>query len=219
MNNPFSAFGGAISGLPSFWPVIVALVICGAIGFRRGWIRELASLGFILLAWLLVVLVGSSIMSFANRVVLMAEFSWSGGFDSVDPSAILRGLKAQPPIDPSRPEWFYGILFAIGVSAAYFAANRVGASGKSFSESVLGTLAGALNGYLISFVLLEYAQKASQVGARAANATSDWPLLPGGYLTTIAIVVVVGAVSIALISMVRGVQTPIKSKRASRASG
>ena len=219
MINPFSAIGGILSGLPSFWPVVLALMVCGAIGFRRGWIRELASLGFILLAWLLVVLVGFSIVRFANRLVLMAEFASSGGFDSADPSALLRGLKATPLIDPSRPEWFYGVLFAIGVSTAYLMANRVGAIGKTLSESILGMLAGALNGYLISFVLLEYAQKAAHVGGRSTSGTSDWALLPGGYLTTIAIVVVVGAVAISLTSMLRGAHTPIKAKRAGRASG
>ncbi len=219
MINPLSTIGAIFSGLPTIWPVIVALVICGAIGFRRGWIRELATLGLILLAWLLVVLVGYGVVSFTNRIALMQGFAWSGGYDSLDPAALLRGLKAMPLIDPTHPEWFYGILFAIGVLVAYLGANRVGAVGGAFSESILGMLAGALNGYVISFVLLDYAQRTSQAGGRSANAASDWPVLAGGYLTTIAIVAVIAVVGIALTSMLRGTHTQAKSKRTGRAGG
>lgn len=219
MITPLSNVGPAFLGLPTFWPVIVALVICGAIGFHRGWIRELATLGLILLSWLLVVLVGYGIMSLGNRIALMVQFTWSSGFDSGDPAALLRSLKAIPLIDPSHPEWFYGILFAIGVLAAYLGANRVGATGGIFSESILGALAGALNGYLISFVLLDFVQKTSQAGVRAGSVPSDWPVLPGGNLTTVAIVVVIGIVAIALSSKLRGSQSPMKAKRAGRAGG
>ena len=44
----------ALPTVPSYWPVALALVAFGALGLRRGWVRELATLGMVLLAWLIV---------------------------------------------------------------------------------------------------------------------------------------------------------------------
>src|SRR6266540_2179699 len=100
-----------LSALPPLWPLMVALLAAGALGFRRGWVRELATLGFILLAWLVVVGLGLSIASSLNKLVVMFQFTWDGGFDAADPAALLRVLRTTPAIDPWRPEWFYALLF------------------------------------------------------------------------------------------------------------
>jgi hypothetical protein len=200
-----SAF--AIPALPSYWPIAVALLAFGAIGLRRGWVRELATLGGILFAWLIVFAFGLTIVGWVNRLGLIASFTWSGGFDAADPSLLLRALKAAPAIDPWHPEPLYFAVFALGAGLAYLGGNRLAARVTSSSEAVLGALAGGLNGYVLSYVALGYLRGSSSEGFT----------LLGSYGTTLVVAAVIAAVAFALMSSLRGDQ--LKPKRSGRASG
>jgi hypothetical protein len=197
--------------LPSYWPIALALLAFGALGFRRGWVRELTTLGILLGVWLIVFTLGSGVAGALNRVALIAAFTWEGGFDAVDPAALLRSLRAAPAIDPTHPDALGLLLFCLGAFGAYLGGHRMAAVVRSGSDAVLGAMAGAVNGYVLSFVALGYLQSALRVPA------SEPVALLGSYATSVAVVVVVAAVTFALVSGARG-SPPLKAKRSGRAS-
>jgi hypothetical protein len=199
-----------LPSLPAYWPIVLALVGFGALGLRRGWVRELATLGLVLFTWVVVVAFGLSVVDLLNRVALIASFTWRGGFDVADPGPLLRALRSAPAIDQWHPEGLYLLIFCAGALAAYLIGNRLAARVRSPVEAVLGGLAGALNGYVIAYVALGYLQVALRTPA------SEPLAILGGYATTVAVVVMVAAVAFALISSARG--PALKPKRSGRAS-
>jgi hypothetical protein len=199
-----------LPSLPSYWPVALALLVFGALGLRRGWVRELATLGLVLLAWLIVFAFGLSIVGVLNRVALIATFTWQGGFDAADPGPLLRALRSAPAIDQWHPEGLYLLLFGLGAVAAYALGNRLASRVRSPAEAVLGGLAGAVNGYVLAYVALGYLH-----GALRAPTSEPLAIL-GGYATTLAVTVVAAAVAFALMASTRG--PALKAKRSGRAS-
>lgn len=190
----------ALSALPPLWPLMLTLIAAGALGLRRGWVRELATLGVTLLVWLIVVGIGLSVVEAVNKLVLMLSFAWQGGFDDPDPAAMLRTLRLSPAINPWRPEWFYALLFALGVVGAYLLGGQMAARANSTVDALLGGLAGALNGYVVAYVVLGYLQ----VSGRTTDGLTSASNLLGGYATTVVVAVVIGAVGIAMLTSLRG---------------
>jgi hypothetical protein len=205
------------TALPPLWPIALALLAFGALGFRRGWVRELATLGGLLLSWLFLALFGLTLVGWANKLGLMVAFTWRGGFDLADPTPLMRALKAQPAIDPWRPELFHLVLFAAGALLAYVASGRLVARPRVTAESVLGALAGALNGYLLAYVLLDYLRIGQRLPGGLGLVGGDAVGVLGRHVATVAIVVVVGAVGIALLTGLRGVG--LSSRKAGRTGG
>jgi hypothetical protein len=185
--------------LPQLWPLMLALAAAGTVGFRRGWVREVATLGLLLFSWVVVVALGFSVVASVNKLALMLSFTWQGGFDAADPAALLRALRPAPAIDPWHPEWFYALLFALGVVGAYVVPSQLAARGESALDALLGGLAGALNGYVVAYVLLGYLQAGGRGGPIVDGLS---PL--GGYAPTIVVAVVAGAVGIAMLTSLRG---------------
>jgi hypothetical protein len=185
--------------LPPLWPLVLTLAAAGTVGFRRGWVREVATLGLLLFSWVVVVGLGFSVVASLNKLALMLSFTWQGGFDEPDPAPLLRALRLAPAIDPWHPEWFYALLFALGIVGAYAVPNRVASRGETALDALLGGLAGALNGYVAAYVLLGYLQ----AGGRGGPIADGFSLL-GGYATTIVVAVVAGAVGIAMLTSLRG---------------
>ena len=66
---------------------VVAPFVVGfaALGFRRGWLREVVSLAGLLACWLMVAVFGGALVGLANRLVLMFLFTVRGGFDRAIP--------------------------------------------------------------------------------------------------------------------------------------
>lgn len=189
-----------LPALPPLWPLALGLVAAGALGLRRGWVRELATLGLTLLAWLVVVGLGLSVVEAVNKLLLMFSFAWQGGFDDPDPGGLLRTLRLSPAIDPWRPEWFYALLFALGVVGAYLAGGQMAARAGSTVDALLGGVAGALNGYVVAYVALGYVQTSGRASGDVATAST----LLGGYATTVVVAVVIGAVGLAMLTSLRG---------------
>jgi len=185
---------------------MLALVAAGTLGFRRGWVREVATLGMLLLSWLVVVALGFSIVGSIDKLALMLAFTWQDGFDAADPAAVLRELRLAPAIDPWHADWFYAALFLLGVVGAYVLSSHLGARGETAVDALLGGLAGAVNGYVVAYVLLGYLQ----AGARGGAVADGFSLL-GGYAATVVVAVVVGAVAIAMLTSLRG--TALGAKR------
>lgn len=191
---------------------LTVLAALAVLGLRRGWVREVATLGGLLGAWLILTVAGPVLVDGANRLALMFAFTWFGGFDDYDPAGLLNALRAMPAIDAWHAEWFYMVLFVVAVVAAYLASGRIAQPARATSDSLLGALAGGLNGYLASYVLFERLSAGRTALGQAGLV--DAPPLLGGHLTTVVVVGVVSAVALALVGAQR--RPALKSRRAAR---
>ena len=184
--------------------VLVIILAAAALGFLRGWLREIATLGGLLVAWLCVTSLGGTVVSVVNRFVLIVRFTIGGGFDSPTPGGLLEALRRSPVVDPRNVETFLGIVFVALAIAAIVAASRFAPASGAASGRALGALLGLANGYLVSYVGLRYL-------APSARSGLDFVVFPGSlvealgrYLPTLLIAGVVITIAIALVSSRRG---------------
>jgi hypothetical protein len=185
--------------------VVLAIVVGGAaLGFRRGWLREIATLGGLLLAWLCVTTFGNMVINFVNRVVLIARFTVGGGFDSPTPGGLLDVLRKAPLVDPRHAETFLGIVFVFLAIVAFVAASRFAPPSGAASGRALGALVGLANGYLVSYVGLRYLAPSARSGLDLGFFSGSLVDGLGRYLPTLLIAGVVIAIAIALVSSRRG---------------
>jgi hypothetical protein len=183
--------------------VIIGIVLLALLGFQRGWLREIATLGGLLLSWLMVLALGGALVSIANRVVLIVRFTVLGGFDSSNPDFLLESLRRAPPLDPRRPDVVLGILFVLFAAGAFFAAIRFAPPATAFSARALGLLIGIANGYLVCYLVLRFLVPAARVSFAVPLLPSDTEIPLGRYLPTVLLVGVLGAIGVALLSSKR----------------
>ncbi|HEX5416504.1 MAG TPA: hypothetical protein VFZ25_12615 [Chloroflexota bacterium] len=131
-------------------------LIFAAIGFQRGWLREVATLGGLLASWLVIVVVGPLLVWVVNRLALMIAFTVDGGFDSGAPEVLLRHLRAMPLVDPREPTAVVGVALVALVAAAYLGSNRWVEGAGAPRGRILGCLASLANGYLVTYLALRY---------------------------------------------------------------
>ncbi len=183
--------------------VAVVIVVFGAIGFQRGWLREVGTLASLLLAWFILIALGDTLVGLVNRLQLMVEFTLRGGFDASAPGALLQEIRHHPLLDSRHPDGFLGVLFVVLAALAYLGALRFAPAAASASARILGALIGLVNGYLVTYLCLRYL-------APTTLAITAIPWNPGGvvdllgrYLPTLLVVGVLLAIGIALISSKR----------------
>jgi len=174
-------------------------LVFAAIGFQRGWLREVATLGGVLFAWLIIVVVGPILVAFVNRLALMARFTLAGGFDSSVPGVILVRLREAPLVDPRQPTAVLGIALIALVASAYLASNHWVEGAGSTTGRAIGILASIANGYLVLYLALRYLLPANgnypvlHVLTQIANAL-------GSFLPTVLLGGVIVTISLALLS-------------------
>lgn len=130
------------------------LGLFGLVGAWRGWLREAAALGGVLLAWLIVGLTGEGLIALLNRVYLIGQFISQGGFDRPDPGDLLRTLRARPLLTPAQAGWVTAGLFTALTALIYLVTHRLRARATGLAGPLLGFGLGLLNGYLVSYVTL-----------------------------------------------------------------
>lgn len=192
--------------IPAYWPVILTVAVAAVVGGRRGWVRELTSLGAILIAWLVVGAFGFTVIEFTNKVSLIARFTNGGGFELDEPGPYMRTLRTSPTIDPWAPDVFLLIVFVAGVIGAYVLGSRLAADRESALDSVFGVFAGGLNGFLVAYV-------ASGFIGTARTGEADL----SEYIAIVAVVAVVAVVLVAVAATLRG--ATLRSGRAGRPGG
>ena len=134
----------------------LVLLLFGSNGFRRGWVREITSLGGIFVSWLFGSVVGLPMSQMLNKLHLVAAFWIRGGFDGADPSVLMDSLEAHPLIGPGAEEIFQSALF-LGLSvASLWAAKKIAPPAHSRQARLLGGVVGVANGYLLQYVLLKF---------------------------------------------------------------
>ena len=118
-------------------------LVFAAIGFQRGWLREVATIGGLLASWLFIVVVGPLLVWLVNRVAMMIRFMFTGGFDSSAADALLRHLRESPLVNPAEPTAVVGVALIALVAAAYLASNRWVEGAGALNGRILGSLSGA----------------------------------------------------------------------------
>jgi len=171
-----------------------------AVGFWRGWLREIGMMGGLLVSWLIVTTAGGSFVSAVNRIYLIAAFIVDGGFDARQPTALIQQLRVHPLIDPRHPGFLLGIVFLAMAGASFVLANRFVAAAGNRSAQALGALVGLANGYLTAYLAFHYLAPSAPVHLPLAVSSSDAADVLGRYLPTLLVAGVAVAIGIALLS-------------------
>lgn len=200
--------------------VVLAIVIGGAaVGFHRGWLREIATLGGLLVAWLCVTTLGGTLVGSVNRIYLIVRFTIDGGFDSPIPAVMLDVIRKAPLVDPRHAQFFLGIVFVLLAIGAFALASRFAPPSAAASGRALGVLVGLVNGYLVAYLGLRYlapdARSSLGLGLFPGNLVDEL----GRYLPTILIAGVVMTIAIALLSSRKGSSRGAARIAAGRAKG
>ena len=180
--------------------VLSVLVVGAAIGFQRGWLREIATLGGLLVAWLGVSALGGNLVGVVNRADLIVRFTVNGGFDSTSPGGMLDLLKKAPVVDPHHADTFLGIVVVLVAVASYVAASRYAPPPIAASGRALGVLVGLINGYLLAYLGLRYLAPGARTGYDLGLFSGNLVDELGRYLPTLLIPAVVVTIAIALLN-------------------
>jgi hypothetical protein len=180
--------------------VVAGIVLFALLGFQRGWLREVATLGGLLLGWLIALALGGAFVATVNRIVMMARFTLAGGFDSTSPGILLEALRREPLIEPRHPDLVIGALFIVLAAAAFLAAMRFAPSVATFSGRALGFLVGMANGYLVCYLALRFLVPAARVSFAVPVLPTEAELPLGQYLPTVLLAGVLVTIGLALLS-------------------
>jgi hypothetical protein len=145
--------------MSAFGPYIVGVVVAVfmVIGFIRGWYREVIALAGLVVGWAIVLFGGQVLVLLVDRAYLMLASTVRGLFDSPDPGAILRQLRANPLVDPAHPDPLYAVVFALVVVGIYVGGTRYAPGPDGLPAKLLGVPVGLMNGYLVAYALLRFA--------------------------------------------------------------
>ncbi|MBI2940786.1 MAG: hypothetical protein HYY04_10150 [Chloroflexi bacterium] len=190
-------------GVPPVAIVVLVLIGFGAVGFQRGWLREITTLGVLLLGWLILAALGWDIVLATNKAYLALQFTLVGGFDAVDANALLRQLRAQPLINPRSPDLFLAFLYVLAAAGGYYAGQRLAPPRRTLSTQALGALGGAVNGYLITYVLVRYASPEARLSVSFNLTTGTIADTLGQYLSALLLAGIILAIALALLSAIR----------------
>lgn len=183
--------------------VVGALVACGIVGYQRGWLREVATLGGLLIAWLATLFLGEPAITVVNRLQLIIAFIARDGFDTTAPASLILDIRRHPLVAPSHADIFLGAFFAALALLAYAAASRFVRPEATTAARALGVLVGLVNGYVLAYLALRFLAPAARVGLTLPVTPSDSVNSLGEYLPTLLVGGVVLAIAIALLSSKR----------------
>ena len=179
--------------------VIGGLVLCGAIGFWRGWLREIVTLAGLLVAWMIVDSFGGALVGFVNHIYWTFGFVLRDGVDSAHPTELIRALRQSPLVDPRHPDLYLGLLMTVAAVSVYDAASRFVAPSAGWSAQALGTLVGFANGYLVTYLGFRFFAPGAHVNLAFSMNPEGVADALGRLLPTVLIAGVVLAIGIALL--------------------
>ncbi|MBI2953126.1 MAG: hypothetical protein HYY30_02350 [Chloroflexi bacterium] len=189
--------------VPYAYLLVPVLSAVGLLGSRRGWAREAVTFVGVMLAWLVMARLGEGILQLLNRLARAVLFILEGGMESGDPASLVRRLNQTQLADQQHPEVPLAILFVVLVLVVYLVTSRLIMARTTILAKIGGALLAALNGYIITFVILQEPSPRSTVIASVALPMGDAPGFLGQYLSA-ALVALVGVVIVfALFSGIR----------------
>ncbi|MGH2461489.1 MAG: hypothetical protein ACRDIY_21750 [Chloroflexota bacterium] len=180
--------------------IFAALVIFGAVGFWRGWLREVVTLASLLVVWMILDALGQTLVGFVNRVYLTLGFVARDGVDAAHPTALIQALRQNPLVDPRHPDFFLGVLLTVAVISIYFAASRFVAPAAGWSAQALGVLVGFANGYVVTYLGFRFFAPGARFELAFSLSPNGVADSLGRLLPTVLVAGVVLAVGIALLS-------------------
>ncbi len=180
--------------------VIAGLGLGAAIGFWRGWLREIVTLAGLLVGWLILDSLGGLLIGFVNHMYLSVAFFVRDGVDSAQPVALIHALRATPLVEPRHPGIFFGVLMTAAALGAYFAATRFVAPANGWSSQAIGTLVGLANGYIVTYLGFRFFAPTARLDLALAMNPNGIADSLGQFLPTVLIAGVVVAIAVALLS-------------------
>jgi hypothetical protein len=191
--------------------IVGALFLFGLLGYWRGWLREITSLGVIAVSWLLLQVLGTTVVGWVNQAYVILAFTIRGGFESSDPNWVLRSARLGVPIEVSRPEAFYGLLLLIVAGVTFAIGGRKIAPPRRLVDQVLGAMAGMLNGYAVLYLVSGLLASERRLGMPIVTILRGLEQTLEQYLTS----VIIGAVTVLVIAALAGsTRLPFQGKRA-----
>jgi len=136
----------------TFW---ILAGLFGAIGFIRGWSKEIGTTTGLVLAMLIISRLGETMITFANRL--------SGAIG-------IERLIADAP-SPSRFLFFAILFLAITFFSYHGETLALGKKASGVTESILGLFIGLINGYLIAGNLWFYLHEQQYLPAQRLFST------------------------------------------------
>ena len=133
----------------------LALGLFGLVGFRRGVNRELLLMIGIALGMWLSSQVAPSLESLVNRLYRMGHLALGGGLTGQDPTAAWQSARELPDLirTPEDLQMLGLALFILVVACSYLLGQRRFPQPDSTMLRILGSFAGAINGFLVSYHL------------------------------------------------------------------
>ncbi|MCL5958860.1 MAG: hypothetical protein M1358_05995 [Chloroflexi bacterium] len=183
--------------LPFLYLLAVILSTWGVVGFARGALPEAVNLAGIFISWVFVATLGQSVLDLVNRLARTVLFLVKGGLDAENPSNVVRSLSGVRLVDTGQPQMGLAILFIVMVTAFFVFSRRFESRRTNIVAKVLGSISGALNGYLAAFVIFQApspkAEMVVTIGAPSVSgADSLGPYLSGLVIVAVGLIIVVG---------------------------
>lgn len=135
---------------------LAVIVLFGAIGYRRGLLRELVAAPAILVAPLVGPWLGTVLRPWVNRLHKLFLFARFGGLATDDLTAVLGKVKqVQPLISTKEDVLRLGVVLFMTIIACGYLLGEWRIKGPADrAMRLLGALMGALNGYMLVQIVL-----------------------------------------------------------------
>lgn len=189
--------------IPYVYILGLVLAAFATLGFKRGWVREGATFGGVILAWSISARLGDAILQFLNRTTRSILFVVQGGIESSDPARLVRSLNETQLADLQRPQIPLAIMFGILVIIAYVLTNRFLQRQRPIPGKIGGSLIAMLNGFLIAFVMLQAPSLQSKMVLSVSLPTKEGTAIAEQYTPGVLVAVVGVIIAFALFTSIR----------------
>lgn len=152
-------------------PLELIVLFCGLfaiLGFTRGVRAETWVMAFILIAFVVLQTLGDTVVKYANQIYRLLGFALAGGIIADNPVEIWQRFAGKPPLIETETE---KVLFRLALFLLFYLlgllAGRIAVRRKltplgfrlirqlpDLGERLLGTVLGAVNGFLIAMFVL-----------------------------------------------------------------
>ncbi|MCL5264197.1 MAG: CvpA family protein [Chloroflexi bacterium] len=194
--------------IPYIYVLVLLLAAFGVMGLARGWARDAAALAGVFVSWMVVAKLGGTILEFVNRVARAILFLTQGGIETDDPAQMAVRLSKVQLADLAHPDVPLALLFGLFILIVYLLSSRLIDRRTTWPGKAGGALLGALNGYLVSYAMLQAPSPRTNILTTLTFPVKDIALFLGQYLAA-ALIIAVGIVIV--FALFNGIRTARRS--------